>query len=51
MTVIAALPRGGRTRISPTLRPTTVSELTGIRIAVASGVSWPVSASPSPITL
>src|SRR6478735_2498471 len=45
------LPRGGRTRISPTLRPTTVSELTGIRMAVASGVRRPVSARPIPITL
>src|SRR5436190_24322876 len=43
--------RGSRRRIRPTLSPTIVSELAGIRIAVASGVSRPDSASPRPITL
>ena len=38
-------------RISPELRPTMVSELTGIRIAETSGVSTPVSASVSPAAL
>ena len=38
-------------RIAPVLMPTTVIELTGIRIAAASGVSAPVSASPRPIPL
>jgi len=38
-------------RVAPALRPMMVSELTGISTAVASGVSRPVSASPSPIAL
>ena len=42
------IPRGARTRIRPALRPTIVSELTGISMAVASGVSRPASASVEP---
>src|SRR5436190_10230266 len=38
-------------RIAPALTPTTVSELTGIRIAAASGVSAPASASERPSAL
>src|SRR3954465_5023908 len=38
-------------RISPGLSATMVSELTGIRMALASGVSRPATARPSPPTL
>src|SRR5689334_16768995 len=38
-------------RMAPAARPMTVSELTGIRMAVASGVSRPVRASPRPSPL
>ena len=47
----AGSPRRADQRIAPALMPTTVSELTGIRIAAASGVSAPVSASVRPIVL
>lgn len=38
-------------RMAPAPRPTTVSELTGMRIAEASGVSAPLTASDSATTL
>ena len=38
-------------RINPTLRPMIVSELTGMKMAVTSGVSHPARASDSPIAL